>query len=418
MPDQTYRIMTMSISRSGTGAYNLAMIAIHSCPLGRIGGHDTGGMSVYLRETALQLAKRGCRIDIFTRTHDSDHDRIVNLGHNVRIVHVEKDIDQALPKEALYAYFERYTCSIEEFRKSECGTYDLVHSHYWVSGPVGQELKTGWRVPHVVTFHTLGAVKNLVRDGEPETDLRIVSERESANNCDRIIAPTEREREALCKHYKVPGARIGVVPCGVNLELFHPYSTTSARQTLGLSGEKVILCVARIDPVKGLDQLIEALGMIDCRHVPQLVVVGGDKHSDAAMAYLKEKARAAGVAGFVNFTGSVAQEMLPLYFSAADICVVPSQYESFGLVILEALACGTPVVATDVGIAGSVLRHPGLGWIVPENSPSSLAQTITYALKYSNHSDEEKLARRAAVHRYAWPEVTETLLKEYRTLLS
>ncbi|MEW6142684.1 MAG: glycosyltransferase [Chloroflexota bacterium] len=401
-----------------TTAYNLAMIAVHSCPLGKVGSHDTGGMNVYLRETALQLAERKCRVDIFTRTHDSDHDCIVNLGDGVRIIHVEEGIDQALPKEALYAYFERYTCSIEEFRKSEGGAYDLVHSHYWVSGPVGQELKTGWRVPHVVTFHTLGAVKNLVGAGEPETDLRIVSEKEVANHCDRIIAPTEREREALCEHYEVPGDRIGVVPCGVNLELFRPHNRTSARQTLGLNGDRVILCVARIDPVKGLDQLIEALGMVDCHHAPQLIVVGGDEHSDAAVAYLKDKARAAGVARCVNFVGRVAHEILPLYYSAADICIVPSRYESFGLVILEALACGTPVVATDVGIARSVLKHPGLGWIVPENSPLSLARTITYTLKYSDQSDEVKLARRAAVNRYAWPEVTGTLFQEYRTLLS
>src|SRR4030043_404441 len=356
---------------------NIAMISIHSCPLGVLGGRDTGGMNVYIRELARELAKRGHAIKIYPRAHQPEHGPPINLGQNVRLIHLKTGVDEEVPKLAIYDYIQRLTCGAEDFRKYNQIQYDLIHSHYWLSGLIGRQLQTLWRVPHAVMFHTLGAVKNSIGIGEYEPELRIESEREVISSCDRIIASTTRETEYLKKHYGASPDKIVVKPCGVNLDLFKPIDKETARKELGLDHQKVILFVGRIDPLKGLEHLLGALTYIEGEKPPLLMVVGGDEHSQGQVQVLQQTAKDLHIENRVAFVGSVAQQKLPLFYSAADVCAIPSYYESFGMVALESLACGTPIVANNVGGMRHMVNHDEMGRIVSDNSPRNLASEIT-----------------------------------------
>src|SRR4030066_13628 len=295
---------------------NIAMISIHSCPLAVLGGRDTGGMNVYIREVATELAKRGHAIDIYTKAHQPQHGPSINLGQNVRIIHLETGVDEDMPKLAIYDYIHRLTSGAEDFRKYNQMQYDLIHSHYWLSGLIGKQLQALWHIPHAVMFHTLGAVKNSIGIGEHEPELRIESEREVIGSCDRIIASTVKEREGLIKHYGASPEKIAVIPCGVNLDLFKPVDKETARKELGLDHQKVILFVGRIDPLKGLEHLLGALAYIEGEKPPLLMVVGGDEHSQGQVQMLQRMAKDLQIEDRVSFIGSVAQDKLPLFYSA------------------------------------------------------------------------------------------------------
>src|SRR4030043_955352 len=183
---------------------NIAMISIHSCPLGVLGSRDTGGMNVYIREMARELGKRGHAIDIYTMAHQPQHGPPINLGQNVRIIHLETGVNEDMPKLAIYDHIQRLACGAQDFRKYNQMEYDLLHSHYWLSGLIGKQLQALWHIPHAVMFHTLGAVKNSIGIGEHEPELRIESEREVIGSCHRVIASTGKEKEELIKHYGPP----------------------------------------------------------------------------------------------------------------------------------------------------------------------------------------------------------------------
>lgn len=397
----------------------IAMLSIHSCPLGKLGGRDTGGMNVYVSELAHELGKRGHYVDIYTRAHQPGHEWLVNLGENVRLLHLEAEDSDEMPKVALYAHLEKFICGIERFRAKGGLGYDLVHSHYWLSGMVGNQLKARWNVPHFAMFHTMGAVKNSFGIGEDETELRIESEREVVNNCDRIIAATDRERKELIRRYGAAGEKISVIPCGVNLDLFQPVDSELCRRKLGLDDRKsIILYVGRIERLKGLSQLLAALAHFDERDALYLIIVGGDEHSDNEVQLLRQKASQLGIKDRVTFLGRVPQEELPVYYSAADACVVPSFYESFGMVALESLACGTPVVATDVGGMKSVLRSEIMGRIARDNSPDCLAEAIRQVLSAKENTLADIKKRRSTIARYSWQRIVDMLLREYERVLA
>ena len=232
-------------------------------------------------------------------------------------------------------------------------------------------------------FHTLGAVKNSLGVGEDEPELRIKSELDVVANCERIIAATERERNELVRYYDASPEKIAVIPCGVNLELFRPIDRQIARKKLNLDGENVILFVGRLEPLKGLDQILRALTLFEKGGAPRLMIVGGDENSHDHVRALETMARELDIEDRVSFVGSVAQDRLPLFYSAADLCVIPSYYESFCMVALESLACGTPIVATDVGGIRNIMRRSEMGRIVSDNSPDQLAAAISALLSFS-----------------------------------
>jgi len=394
------------------------MVSAHSCPVGSLGAKDTGGMSVYIRELAHELGKQGHLVDVYTRAHDPRDSQIYELGRNARLIHLEAGEVEDIQKLVVYSYLPDFACNLENFREHDGLQYDLIFSHYWLSGLVGEYLQQRWNVPHITMFHTLGAVKNAIAIGENEPELRIETERDLAQNCHHIIAPTEKEKEELVRHYGALPERIGVVPCGVNLEQFKPVDKESARQYLGFSNDKIILFVGRIDPLKGIDKLIKAIPYLRNIRGLRLVVIGGGEQNQREIEQLQKLSCNLNIQDSVTFLGLIKHAQLPYFYSAADVCVVPSYYESFGLVALESLACGTPVVATDVGNLKSIIRQGEMGYVITDNAPHRLANKIALLLSKPSTDTESALSIRASVSRFSWSNIAEAIIRECQLVLA
>lgn len=395
----------------------IAMLSVHSCPVGNLGAKDTGGMSVYVREVAREMGKQGISVDAYTRVHDPKDDQVYRLGQNARLIHLKAGEDRDINKLAVYPHLPDFASNVEDFRRHNRLHYDLVFSHYWLSGRVGQYLQHWWHVPHLTMFHTLGAVKNAIGIGEVESGLRIGTERYLARNCHRIIASTEAEREDLIRYYGAPTERIGVIPCGVNLGLFQLVDKETARKRLGFGDERIILFVGRIAPLKGVDQLLRAMPYVRNGHQLRLVIIGGDEGSQHEIERLQRLSRQLDIQRTVVFPGLVRQEELPYFYSVADACVVPSYYESFGLVALESMACGTPVVATSVGELKNIIRQGETGYVVRDNTPGALADRISRLISEPGLNAESSASIRESVVRFDWSNIAQAVIRECSSVL-
>lgn len=396
----------------------IAMLSAHSCPVGKLGAKDTGGMSVYIRELVHELGKQGHSVDVYTRVHDPNDHQIYELDQNARLIHLTAGKDEELHKLTVYSHLPEFTDNLESFRKCNDLQYDLIFSHYWLSGLVGKYLQQLWNIPHVTMFHTLGAVKNAIGVGEDEPELRIEAERDLARNCHYIIAPTDKEKEKLILHYGTLAEKIGVVPCGVNLEQFKPISKENARQHLGLGNGKIILFVGRIDPLKGIDRLIRTIPYLQNIQRLRLLIIGGDEHSQREVEQLWKLVRNLDIQDSITFVGPIKHGQLPYFYGAADACVIPSYCESFGLVALESLACGTPVVATDVGNFRSIIRQGETGYVVADNAPHHLADKIALLLSRPSTDIKSAPSIRASVSRFSWSNIAEAIIKECQLVLN
>ncbi|MFC1948318.1 glycosyltransferase [Chloroflexota bacterium] len=401
----------------GEDKLRIAMISAHSCPVGTLGTKDTGGMSVYIVELARELGKLGHTVDAYTRVHDPADPIIVELGHNARLIHIEAGEMEEIHKLAVYSHLPDFACGLEAYRKENDLEYDIVFSHYWLSAWIGEYLQQWWGVPHVTMFHTLGVVKNSIGIGKTEPELRIATEGELARSSHHIIAPTEREKAELVNQYGVIPERIGVVPCGVNPELFRPVDRNEARKETGLDNGKIILYAGRIDPLKGIANLFTAFSYLKDNQNTKLAVIGGGESSREETARLKALAQELGIEDRIIFTGTVKQDRMPYYYSAADVCVIPSFYESFGLVALESLSCGTPIVANDVGDLKNIVRQGETGYVINNNNPDQLAEKITLVLNKPVDERESISSIRDSVKEFAWANVAEALADEFRLVL-
>jgi len=396
----------------------IAMLSAHSCPLGKLGTKDTGGMSVYVLELARELGRLGHHVDIYTRVHDPIDKMVYELGPNARLIHLRAGEDGEIHKLAVYPHLPDFALRLEDFRSRNRRHYDLIYSHYWLSAWAGRRLQKWWRVPHLVMFHTLGAVKNAVGIGVREPELRIKTERSVVSSCQRIIAATEKEKKDLIRHYGASAERVRVIPCGVNLDMFRPVDRVAAKQQLGLNGAKTIIFVGRIEPLKGIDRLMLAMAQLQNGCRPRLLIIGGGENSQNEIERLRKLAGELQIRDSIDFLGLIKQSELPLFYSAADVCVVPSYYESFGLVVLESLACGTPVVATKVGGAANVIRHGETGYLVEDNEPRHLADKIRRALSWSDNGAHLAPIMRASLAPFSWPNIAGTVAQECRVLLA
>jgi D-inositol-3-phosphate glycosyltransferase len=380
-----------------------------------LGAENTGGMSVYIRELCKELGRRGHIVDVFTRTHEPIHDQIIEFGQNARLIHFKAGDEEDMNRLKIYPYLSEFSRQVDKFSRQNGYHYDLIHSHYWLSGLVGRQLQQWWDIPHVTMFHTLGAVKNAVDTGIREPEVRIKSEKEIIKDCHRIIAPTGREKDYLINYYNASPETISIIPCGVNLDIFRIIEKEIARNSLGFNGEGIILFVGRIVPIKGIDKLLMALNHLENIERLRLLVIGGDKNCQDEVNRLRRLSKSLKIESSVTFLGLVEQEKLPYFYSAADICVFPSHYESFGLVALESLACGTPVVATDVGGIRSVVRDGETGYIVLDNVPQLLAEKITLALSTPRAKTDASCSIRESVFKFSWSNIAEATLQEYQT---
>ena len=395
----------------------IAMLSVHSCPVGQLGTKDTGGMSVYIRELARELGKLGHKVDLFTRVHDPHDPLIESLARNVRLIHFKVGGDESINKLDLYPLLPDFVSSLDEFRKRHRIKYDLIFSHYWLSGIVGQEIGKRWNVPNIMMFHTLGAIKNSLGVGYEEPDLRIKTETELARSCQRIITATENEKTALVNGYDVSADKVVVIPCGVNLKTFRPFDRVLAREKVGLGQEKIVLFVGRIEPLKGIDRLFRSFANIPNKDVTRLVIIGGDSESEPELRQLRQLSNNLGIADAVSFIGTVKHELMPYYYNAADVCVVSSHYESFGLVALESLACGTPVVATDVGNLRNIIQ-PGLsGFVVPDHSEDALTEMIADVLAWPERGLRQSRLVRQSVTGFSWANTADQINEEFSRVI-
>ena len=402
----------------------IAMLSAHSCPVGKLGTKDTGGMSVYIREIACELGRLGHSTDVYTRVHDPQDHEIYELNENARLIHLRAGEDEEIRKLAVYSHLPAFVNNLEKFRNSNNLRYDFIFSHYWLSALAGMYIQQRWHVPHIAMFHTLGAVKNAIRErtgpalGEEESELRIETERHLAQNCHRIIASTDKEKRALIRHCGASSDKISVIPCGVNLDQFKALDKAQARQYLGFGNDKIILFVGRIDPLKGIDKLIKALPYLRNIQGLRLLVIGGGEHSQHEIEQLRKLACDLKIENSVTFLDLVKHEELPYFYSGADVCVVPSYYESFGLVALESLACGTPVVATDVGDFGNIIREGETGYVIRDNVPHHLADKIALLLSRPGTDKESAQLIRATINKFSWSNIAEAIIRDCRLALT
>jgi D-inositol-3-phosphate glycosyltransferase len=315
---------------------------------------------------------------------------------------------------ALYYYLADFFRALEKFKSQQNLRYDLIHSHYWLSGRLGSWVQERWNIPHIIMFHTLGVVKNIVGLAEQEPDLRLATERKLVQTCQRILAPTIMEKQNLIKFYHAADEKISVVPCGVNLDLFQPQEKKAARQLLGLDeNTSIALYVGRFDPMKGIDRLFKALPHLKRHHRMQLVVIGGDGPQTDEFQNLQRLAHQLGVEDQVRFLGRIEQKNLPPYYSAADVLVIPSHYESFGLVGLESLACGTPVVSTRVGAMSAILQNGKAGLLVDDAEPALLANGIATIFARQQAGEFSAASVRPSVCQFGWKNVASDIIDQY-----
>jgi D-inositol-3-phosphate glycosyltransferase len=403
------------------------MISYHTCPLATLGGKDTGGMNVYVRDLTRYLGRMGIQVDVFTRSQDEHVPHVLHdLGYGNRVVHVPAGPESPLPKQELMAYLPQFVEGILGFARSKGVSYDLIHSHYWMSGLAAKRLKAVWNVPVVHMFHTLGVMKQRVarRPGEAEGDYRLKGEQEVLQMADRIVAATPAELAQLQWLYQADTRKIVVIPPGVDLSRFYPIPPDEAKEFIGvLPGEKVLLYVGRIEPLKGIDVLIEAIAMMCQRGVRVcLSVIGGDPDSgpealDTEMVRLQALRQEYGLQDLVAFLGRRAQDTLPYYYSAAEAVVVPSHYESFGMVALEAMACGTPVVASQVGGLAFLIQDGVTGFTVPVDDPRALADRLIEIVQDSSLRKRMSQAAASFARDYAWEKIAARLVRLYQEVV-
>jgi D-inositol-3-phosphate glycosyltransferase len=407
------------------GQIRVACISLHTCPLAALGGKETGGMNVYVRELSRWLGMNGVMVDVFTRSQNATLPRVVPMGPKARVIHIPAGEERPVDKNQLTRRLPEFLNGVLRFTEHEGISYSLVHSHYWLSGWVAGRLKALWSTPWVHMYHTLGFMNNHVaRHGEPrEPSIRLATEAEIGKEATLVVAPTPMEKAHLIWVLGIAPEKIRVIPCGVDTELFRPIDPQEARSHLGLGPGRFILFVGRLTPVKGLDTLIRAFRILldqkwsNRRDVRLLVVGGEQEYPHLNSIELRDLAESLGIVNRTIFLGPQQQSLLPLFYASAEMCVLPSRHESFGMVALEAMACGKPVVASNVGgLAFSVVNNE-TGVLVPEGDPVALAMSLSYLLDHPELTRElgRKAAQRAL--NFRWSIIADRILDLYCELI-
>jgi len=401
----------------------IAMLSVHTSPLDQPGTGDAGGMNVYVVELARRLAVLGTEVEVFTRATSSDLPPTVELAPGVLVRHVTAGPFEGLSKEDLPAQLCAVTSGVLRAEaQREPGWYDLVHSHYWLSGQVGWLAKERWGVPLVHTMHTMAKVKNafLAEDDTPEPAFREIGEEQVVAAADRLVANTVEEANQLIELYDADPDRVAVVTPGVDLDLFTPGSQAEARRALGVRQDAVLLLfVGRIQPLKAPDVLVRAAQRMleldpSLRGRLEVAIVGG--LSGSGLAHPDRLARLAkelGVADLVRFVAPVPQGELAQWYRAATLTIVPSYSESFGLVAIESQACGTPVVAAAVGGLRTAVDHDRSGVLVEGHDPRRWAEVLSELVHDDQRLDRLRVGAATQAAGFGWPSTAAAMLDVY-----
>ena len=354
---------------------NLLVLSFHTCPLGKLGTESAGGMNVYVLQLSLALEKLGFSIDIFTIDHSECTEKITNITTNIKVIHLNT-VQQNISKEDLYNHVETFKRQLINYINEHNIIYDIIHSHYWLSGIIGKDLSQVLGINNVVTFHTLAEIKNQIKGQQKESQIRLEKEQEIVKSTGTIIVSTNHELEVLTNRYQIDSSKVKIIPPGVDLSLFKPKNKMNSLKQIGVGKGPIIIYVGRIDPIKGLPVLIEAMKYLNPDKQPKLLVIGDNRIQNDATDQSFELIRRYKLEKHITFIGTIEQAQLPLYYNAASLCIIPSHYESFGLVALEAMACKTTVIGTKVPGLESIIQNQYNGVLVEVNSPQKLASAI------------------------------------------
>ena len=390
----------------------LAMLSLHTSPLVQPGGGDAGGMNVYVRELVAALAHGGADTTVYVRRWRDDLPKRLAVEPGFEVVHIDAG-DPNLSKEQLPSIVDEFADGVRAHLAIDPA--DVLHANYWLSGVVGHRLKHELDLPMVSTFHTLARVKAETGDSEPQN--RIDAESEVIACSDIITANSVVELHELVRHYGADPSRIEIVPPGVDHAFFSPGSRRGARQALGLGDEPVLLFVGRIQPLKGVDVAVEALSRLRDPRARMLIVGGssgteGDNHAAEVRDLITDR----GLDHRITMVPPQPHHVLSTYYRAADVTIVPSRSESFGLVALESAACGTPVVASDVGGLRTLVDHGRTGLRVPGRDPDDFAEAVERII--GDPTFAERLSERAAeaATAYTWTSMAARLRRVYADL--
>jgi D-inositol-3-phosphate glycosyltransferase len=409
---------------------HIAIISEHASPLGTFGGIDSGGQNVYVGQTARHLAALGYQVDIFTRRDSMDLPEVMLWHYGIRLIHVPAGPPEAVPKEQLLPYmgdFTRFMVAFARREQRQNQGYHLVHANFWMSALVADQVKQHLGIPYVVTFHALGKVRRQHQgkaDGFP--DDRFAIETQVVQTADGLIAECPQDRDDLIKLYGADASKIHIVPCGVDLGEFWPIPKTQARATLGLPADApVVLQLGRMVPRKGVDTVIRAMALLAKQRLsPHLVVVGGesatpDPDKTPEIGRLQALASELGLRDNITFVGQRGREVLKYFYSAADMFVTTPWYEPFGITPLESMACGTPVIGSNVGGIKFTVRDGETGYLVAPKSPEQVCDRIAFLYRHPEmlHMFGCQAIRHVA-RQFTWTKVASSLSGIYESVLA
>lgn len=409
----------------------VAMLSVHTCPLATLGGKETGGMNVYVRDLARELGQRGMMVDVFTRDQAPSVPQIRDLGANARVIHLPAGPRAPYDKNLVFDHLPEFVDHLLSFAAGERLSYDLMHSHYWLSGWAARELRKRWGVPFIQMFHTLGHMKNAValRQEEWESERRIATETNLMRDADALVAANPLEKAQMAWLYGADPAKIHVIPAGVDTRHFHPIPQSLAREKIGLSDtRRLILFVGRMEALKGIETLFRALAIL-AKETPCLcdnicvALVGGAGEDIPELRSLEEHRLRAlreelGLQELITFLGSEDQDTLRYYYSAAYVVTVPSYYESFGMVAVEAMACGTPVIASKVGGLMYTIQDGVTGLLFQTNSHEDLARKLCVLLDEPALRDQMGQNAQQWAQRFSWKNVADDVVSLYGEVLT
>jgi len=403
---------------------HIALISVHGDPAIEIGREEAGGQNVYVRQVGEALAQLGWQVDMFSRRVSADQETIVEHSSNCRTIRLTAGPVEFVSRDHGFQYLPEFVDQLIKFQKEAGINYDLVHTNYWLSGWVGMELKKRLGIKQVHTYHSLGVIKYKTIENIPlVASQRLLVEKEILETVERIVATSPQEQEHMRSLVSQKG-EIDIIPCGTDIQQFGSVTREAARTRLEIAPEtKVVLYVGRFDPRKGIETLVRAVGESKFYESKQLqLIIGGGctpGNSDA-----KERDRIAGIVNELgmdectSLPGCLSREILPSYYAAADVCVVPSHYEPFGLVAIESMACGTPVVASDVGGLQFTVVNEETGLLVPPQNVPAFNHAIDQILSHPEWQQElGKAAKKRVIDKFSWHGVASQLDKLYTQLL-
>ncbi len=399
---------------------HIAFISVHGDPAVEIGKEEAGGQNVYVRHLGEALAHLGWHVDMFTRKANADDPVIVEHSPRCRTIRLKAGPEAFVPRDKIFGYTGEFLDNLLRFQEWEGVQYSLVHTNYWISAWVGMQWKKRQSIPQVHTYHSLGAVKYQSVEAIPMiAGTRLDVEKAVLETAERTVATSPQEKDHMRSLVSSKG-HIQIIPCGTDIQRFGAIDRTQARLELGWNpDQKIIFYVGRFDPRKGIETLVRAVGCSQIRHDPQVkLIIGGGSRPGQSDGIERERIEAMvdelGMRDITTFTGRISDELLSVYYTAADVCVVPSHYEPFGLVAIEAMACSTPVIASDVGGLQFTVVPEETGLLAPPKDEVAFAEAIDRILSHPDWRNQlGQRARRRVEEKFSWDGVAHQLSDLY-----